>query len=279
LEKRKEELSRKNEDRKRVLDERLSERVTEWQQQLEDFQMKADVQEITIKELRQQLGLQPVTSKVLSPPKDVDSDMSSPRSSMHPFSSSLRKIVEGVSILNSVKIPSLDTTSTTPQLSNSKFWIDLNRNKSDKQKLEESFAELKALQSTLIQTEQPFRNISNNEIYMSDHTDGASLVTSSASSMEKLGKFQKSTKLESSNPSGTGSLIRRLMKGIQREIHHSESLNMIEESTFETPTGEKKKLTKREIGQSLLALIERDDNSLSPTSKTLKELSQEVFSA
>jgi hypothetical protein len=45
-----------------------------------------------------------------------------------------------------VEIPSLDTDSSAPQLSKSKFRIDLNRNNGDEQKLKNSFVELKALQ-------------------------------------------------------------------------------------------------------------------------------------
>ncbi|KAG7360436.1 hypothetical protein IV203_035535 [Nitzschia inconspicua] len=205
LGKRKEELKSKNGDRKKFLKQRLEGRTMDWQHHLEELQRKTEAQQSAINELQKQLNLGKLAS---SPTMDDDTDSARPRSQVGSFSVSVKKLVGEASVLGakiSVAPPLLDFTKTHLPLSLFNMWINLKRNKANKQKLEESFAELKSLQGSLILSDlsmESFHDQSSSSVsYMMDEHNN------SFGSTEKVEHFEKRNRMESASICWPGSSI------------------------------------------------------------------------
>jgi hypothetical protein len=271
MEKRKEELAGKNKDRKMVLDQRLVERTVEWQNQVEELQLTVEAQEMTIKELRKHL-------KVLDDPHiplsmhESDSNVPSPRSSVSSFSTSMRKMMEGVSIFemkSSVALTSLvEAARNSPQVFKPKLWLDPRKHAmTHKQLLEQSFAELQGLQGPVIRSDWSKHSFNNHSSsigsYLNEEKIVDSLVNRSVESIEKVDCSAKPNR---------NAFVKNARLHKDKEYSGSESLTIIEDSAFDTPSGERNRLSGTDMGKSLLTVVERDIATLSPTTKTVQDL-------
>lgn len=272
MEKRKEELSDKCEVRKRVLDKRLEDRTLEWSHELEELQLKAEAQEITIQKLRKLLNLGDSRSCDSILRARFNSKIPiSPRTLVSSFSTSMRKVVDGVSLFTrkeETAPPSLEITMTPPQVPKSKVpWIDLTKNKCSNQKLEESSEQLQILQGSPSQSNFSRHSIGRNSNWSNECFNGGGdssfVVNSIIDSFDKLDPPEKSNRKEITRSIGFS--IRNLMTkgpGHHGEEYSSfESLTIIEDEAFETPTGERDSLS-TEIGKALLTLAICDDDAL-----------------
>jgi hypothetical protein len=207
-----------------------------------------------INELRDHLGV-------------VDIRTMSPETRVKSISDSMHAMMQGIGfeeLKDSSASAVLELTATPKILSKSKLWIDL--------KAEGNEHGVRSGRTSTLTKRSRHGGLggSRHSSSNSRHLTGGSMHRS------RSDHYQMQTHRGLTMTMGIGMSIRNLMSSFDDadsddEFHH--------DLAVETPPkdGEKSRLSNTMIGKSLLELVESDDSILSPASRDIKKLSQEVF--